>query len=173
MPWRSRSCARSWGWVPSIVKLTIAPFWSRSAGPRIAHRRNTAKHFVSAPQQAALVFGEFLGRKLAQEIDRGAQPDRLGDRWRARLELPGNLVPLGPLAVNADDHAAAECDRRHGLEQLTLAVEHANPRRPENLVAREGQEIHPQPAHVQAMMRQALSRVDKHAGTPRCAMATI
>ena len=51
-------------------------------------------------------------------VDRGAEADRLGDRRRARLELPRHLV--GGEAVDGDvaDHLAAAEERRHRLEQL-------------------------------------------------------
>src|SRR5271165_6406344 len=107
-------------------------------------RRDLAKDGMGMRQQPALVVGELLGGELAQVIDRGAQPDGLGDRRCAGLELPGDLVPFGPLAVDADDHAAAEAHRWHGLEQLSLAVEYADSRRPEKLVSRESHEIDPQ-----------------------------
>ena len=108
--------------------------------------------------------GQCRGENVIQVIHRGAQADGLGDGGRAGLELPGNLVPFGPLAADTDDHAAAGHERRHGLEELSLRVEDADPRRAAHLVAGEGHEISPQPVHVQAVMGQALRGVDQHPG---------
>src|SRR5271157_4274319 len=143
------------------------PFLFRIGRAEDSEGRDLAKDVMGMPQQPPLVVGEFLGGELAQVIDRGAQPDGLGDRRCAGLELPGDLVPFGPLAIDADDHVAAEAHRWHGLEQLSLAVEYADSCRPEKLVSRESHEIDPQPAEVQAMMRQALCRVNQDAG-PAC-----
>ena len=72
---------------------------------------------------------------------RGAQADGAGDVRRARLELVRQRVPGASLERDRADHVAAAHERRHGLEQRGLAVEHADARRAVELVAREHIEV--------------------------------
>ena len=69
-------------------------------------------------------------------VDGGAEADRLGDRLRARFELPRHVV--GGEAVEADvaDHLAAAEERRHLLEQRLARPERTDAARPAHLVRR-------------------------------------
>ena len=60
-----------------------------------------------------------------QVFGRDAEADRVGDRRRARLELPGDLVELAAAEVDLADHLAAGEERRHRVEQL--AAPHSAP----------------------------------------------
>src|SRR2546427_9796880 len=70
-------------------------------------------------------------------VDRDAEADRARDVRRAALELVRDVVPLGPAEVDLADHLAAAEERFRFLEEFRLAVEDANPRRPQHLVAAE------------------------------------
>ena len=71
--------------------------------------------------QVALVVADAVHPELVQVLGRDAQPDRGGDVRRARLELPGDVVELGPAQLDLADHVAAGEERRHRLEQLAPA----------------------------------------------------
>ena len=67
-----------------------------------------------------------------------------------------------PVQRNAADHAAAAQKRRHPLQQLPLAVEHAHARGPEHLVPAENEEIGVECLHVGLLVRHALGPIDQH-----------
>ncbi len=84
----------------------------------------------------------------SQVVDRRRQADGARDVRRARLELPRQLVVGGLLERHRQDHVAAALPRRHRLEQLLAAVQHADAGRAEHLVAGEAVEIAAERLHV-------------------------
>ena len=108
-----------------------------------------------------------------QIVDRRAQADGRHDRRRAGFELGGQLGRLEALGRDAADHAAAAQERRHRFEQFAPAIEHADARGPEHLVAAEGQKVGAQRADVDLLVRHALGRVDQHQRAGRVRAATI
>ena len=66
--------------------------------------------------------------------------------------------------VTVRDHVAAALVGRHGVQQPGLAVENADARRPEHLVAGEGVEIGVQRLHVDLHVRRGLRAVDQRQG---------
>ena len=99
-----------------------------------------------------------------QVVDRRPQPDDLGDRLGAGLELPRQVVVGRALDADGLDHVAARLEGVHGLEQLAPAVEDPGAGRAEHLVAAEGVEVAAQRAHVNRLMGRALGAVDQHGG---------
>ena len=100
------------------------------------------------------------------------EPDRLHDRGRAGLELVRRLAIGDAVLEHLADHLAAAVERRHGLEMLVLAVEHADAGRPVELVTGEDVEIAAEVLHVDVEMDGGLRAVDS-TGMPRaCARRT-
>ena len=64
--------------------------------------------------------------ELLDEVDRGAEPDRLGDLGGAGLELAGQLGPGRARLEHLPDHVPAADERRHLLQQLAPPVQHAD-----------------------------------------------
>src|SRR3954447_16348612 len=79
--------------------------------------------------------------EIFEEVDRGVQPDRLGDRWRTGLELGRQLGRGETVETNVEDHVAATEERWHRLEQCLAAPQHTDARRPDHLVAAERDEV--------------------------------
>ena len=75
----------------------------------------------------------------------------------------------GREAVEADvgDHVAAAEERRHGLEQLLAAPQHADARRAAHLVGREGDEVGAHGLHVGGHVGHVLAGVDHGDGAVR------
>ena len=67
------------------------------------------------------------------------------------------------------DHVAAALIRRHRLEQLRLAVQHADAGRAVQLVAREHVEVAVERLHVDGQVRRRLGAVDQHRHAAACA----
>ena len=65
---------------------------------------------------------------------------------------------------HAADHAPAAQEGRHGLQQFPLAIEHADARRAQHLVAAEDEEIDVQGLHVGLLVRHALGPIHQHQG---------
>ncbi len=107
---------------------------------------------------------DVLAAEPLEELHRGAQAHGLGDRHRAGLELPRQLVPRRPRQLDGADHLAAAEERRHGLEQRPPAPERTNARGPEHLVRRTGEEVDPERRDVDRHVRGALRRVENHRG---------
>ena len=122
-----------------------------------------AGHFRQAGEQVRgqrfLVPAHALHPEGAQVLDRHAQPDRLGDRRGAGLELVRQLVPRGAVEVHRGDHVAAGEERRHLLQQLGAAVQHADPGRPHRLVAGPRVEVGSHRGHVHRHVRHRLRAV--------------
>ena len=76
-----------------------------------------------------------------EQVDRGAQADGLGDRRRAGLELARAPRPTSTPRAGRRDHVAAAEERRHRVEQLAAAVQHADAGRAVGLVAGPGVEV--------------------------------
>ena len=107
-----------------------------------------------------LVLAHGVHADLGQPVDRGPEPDRLGDLRRAGLELPRQLDPGGRVALDLLDHVAAADERRHLLEQLEPAVQHADPGRPVRLVAGPRVEVGVDRGQVDRDLRHRLGAVD-------------
>ena len=90
-----------------------------------------------------------------------AEPDRIGDGRRARLELPGDLVELAAAQVDLADHLAAGQERRHRLEQLAPRPQRARAHRRQHLVAAEGVEVAAERPDVDRHVRHGLGAVDQ------------
>ena len=97
--------------------------------------------------------------------DGGVQPDSFGDRRGPGLELPGKIVRREAVQAHVADHLAAAEERRHRLEELLTAPQHADARRPEHLVAREGEEVDTERADVDAAVGDELGGVDDDDGS--------
>ena len=97
-------------------------------------------------------------------VDGRAEADRLGDRRRARFELVGQLVPGGRLQLHGGDHVAAGQERLHRLEDLAAAVQHADARRAERLVAGPRVEVGADRRDVDGHVRDGLCAVDRADG---------
>ena len=100
--------------------------------------------------------------EVHQVLGRDPQPDRVADGRRARLELPGDLVELGPTEVDLADHLAAGEERRHRLEQLAPSPQRTRAHRGEHLVAGERVEVGAERLDVDRHVRDGLGAVDQH-----------
>ncbi len=96
-------------------------------------------------------------------VDCGVQADRLQDRGRAGLELVRHVRPGGALEADGADHVAAAHERRHRIEQLAPAPQHADPGRAIQLVAGEHEEVGTQRLHVDATVHHGLAAVEQDA----------
>jgi hypothetical protein len=99
--------------------------------------------------------------EVAQVVRGDAQPDRVADRRRPRLELPGDVVPLGSAEVDLADHLAAGEERRHRLEQLAPGPQGPRAHRAEHLVAAERVEVRAELLDVDRHVRHGLGAVDE------------
>ena len=79
--------------------------------------------------ELALVLADRVHPDRHQVVRRDAEPDRVADRRRPRLELPRDVVPVGPAEMDLADHLAAGQERRHRLEQLAPRPERARAHR--------------------------------------------
>ena len=76
--------------------------------------------------------------------------------------LRGRLGPRGLEVADAGDHVPAAEERRHRLEQLAAAVQHADAGRPVGLVAGPGVEVGAERGDVDRQVRHGLRAVDQH-----------
>ena len=95
-----------------------------------------------------------------EEVDGRAEADRLGDRRGAGLELGRQLGRREAVEAHVGDHVAAAEERRHRVEQLLAAPQHADARRAAHLVAAEGDEVGVPRLHVGDVVRHVLAGVD-------------
>ena len=107
----------------------------------------------------------FVGQDVVHaergEIVHGcAEADRFRDSGRACLKLVGERVPLAAFERDALDHIAAAHVRGHFLQQLTLAVENADPGWPGHLVPGEHQEVRVERLDIYREMRDALRAIE-------------
>ena len=106
--------------------------------------------------------GDRIQADGGQPVQRRPQADHARDVRRAGLEFVGQIGVFGFLEGHQPDHVAAALVRWHGFEQRLLAVQHADPARPVNLVAGEGVELAIEFAHVHRQMRDRLRAVHQH-----------
>lgn len=114
--------------------------------------------------------GQLVGRDPVDPHSRDVpkrlpEADRIGDVARACLELVRRPLVDGPLERDVGDHVAAALPWWHPLEDLRRAVEHADPGRPEDLVAGEDEEVGSELSHVDRDVRHGLRPIDEHPRT--------
>src|SRR6516164_1601894 len=100
-------------------------------------------------------------------VDCRAEPDRLHDRRRARLELVWRIAIGDVILKHLADHLAAAVERRHGGEVLVLAIEHTDSGRTIELVAGESVEVAIDLAHVDIEVHGSLGAVEQHRDAAR------
>ena len=161
-PSRPRISATSCGWTSSKANereaaavLELGRAVQRQSGDRPQPLDRVAR-------DVARVLPDGVHAEAGQVVDGGAEPDRLGDRHRARLEARGRLGALGLVVADARDHVPAAEERRHRLEQLAAPVQDADAGRPVGLVAGPGVEVRAQRRHVDGQVRDGLRAVDEH-----------
>ena len=98
----------------------------------------------------------------ADILKRGLQPRRARGVDRAGLELVRELGEDRTIAGDRFNHLAAGEERRHGVQQCTLSVQHAYAHGAEYLMPGEGEEVRVQRAHVNGHMRRALRPVNDY-----------
>ena len=139
---RLQSSARSCGWMPSTVKLTRPPRSAASVGPVDGHARARRRAARAHTRSAR-------ARARARRPCRAPRGSRRPRRARPPRRSPGCRPRTSPAAAaqvewsssTALDHRPAAEERRHLLEQLAAAPEHADAGRAEHLVAGEGVEV--------------------------------
>src|SRR5882672_12243943 len=126
--------------------VRVEPFDSeRDHGPAVdGHRRavdrdpwSSSEALERLASERLLVLADSFHADLLQIFDRRGKPYRLGDRWRARLEAPGKVIPLGAIDPDLLDHLAAAAPGLQSIEHRSPAVHDADPGGPEHLVGRE------------------------------------
>ncbi len=132
-----------------------------------AQRIDLAQPVVGVVHERRFVAADARLADRSHIIDRGAEPDRLHDRRRAGLEFVRRLAIGDAVLEHFADHLAAAVERRHGVEMLVFAVQHADPGRAVKLVAGEDVEIAIDVAHVDVEMHGALRAVDQHRNAAR------
>ena len=126
-------------------------------------------------EELAFVVADAAHAELPEVVGGDAQADRGGDVRRAGLELPGDLVPVGPPEVDLADHLPAGQERRHRLEQLPARPQGAGAGRTQHLVAGEDVEVGVDRLDVDRHVRHGLRAIDEderaglvgHAGSSR------
>ena len=114
--------------------------------------------------QGLLVLADRGHPRAPEIVDGRAEPDGLGDRRGAGLELPGHVVGGEPVEADVADHLAAAEEGRHGLEQLGPGPQGADPGRAEHLVAGEAEEVDAERLHVGRQVGGVLGPVDEDQG---------
>ena len=133
-------------------------------GPEEREAGDLAQALDGVADDVARVLPHGVHADAGEEVGRGAEPDRLGDHHRARLELGGRLGRREALLGHAGDHVPAAEERRHRLEQLAAAVQHADAGRAVGLVAGPGVEVGVERGDVDRHVRHRLHAVDDHHG---------
>ncbi len=110
---------------------------------------------------------DLFDAKRSDPVDRCAQPDRLGDLRGPGFELPRQVGPGRLVGRDGPNHVTAADERRHPLEQLAAAVQHADPGRAVGLVTRPGVEIRIDRAELDLHLRNRLRSVDEQYRTGR------
>ena len=127
MPWRSSNWATSWAWMPLEREADDAGLLLRRRAQE-AHAADRCQHLVGRRAEQLLVGVDRVQADRVQIVDRRAQADGRHDRRRAGFELGRQIGRLEAFERHAADHAAAAQKRRHRVEQLAAAVEHADAR---------------------------------------------
>src|SRR5262249_22282422 len=112
--------------------------------------------------QLVLVRGNLVDTDRAQVVDRNAKPDSAGNVRSTGFKLVGKCVEGGLFEAYRGNHIAAALIRRHPAQQIALSLEHADARRPEELVAGEGVEVAVQVTHIELDVRGSLRPVNKY-----------
>ena len=97
-----------------------------------------------------------------QVVDGGPQPDRAGDVRRAGLELVRQRCIRRGFERHRFDHVAAALVRRHGVEQIPPAPQHADAGGAVQLVATKDVKVTAEPFQVRRVMSDPLGPVDQH-----------
>ena len=160
MPERSSTSATSWAWT-LVERETDDSRLVLRGRPEDPQALDALQDLVGPGDQQPLVTSDGVHADAVEIIDGRAQADGRDDRRRAGLELGRQVARLEAIQQHAADHAPAAQERRHGLQQLALAVEHADARRPQHLVAAEDEEIDVQGLHVGLLVRHALGPVQQ------------
>src|SRR6516162_8061285 len=105
---------------------------------------------------------DVVAPELFDEVDRRAEPDRSGNIRGARLETVRRFLVLGLVEGDVKDHLAAALPRRHREEQIVAAIEHADSRRPVNLMPSQGVEVAAECLYIDWQSRRCLAPVDEH-----------
>ena len=113
------------------------------------------------------VLAHVLHPDRSQPLDGLAEPDRLGDRHRARLEARRRLGPRGLEVADPGDHVPAAQERRHRLQDRAPAVQHADAGRPVGLVPGPDVEVGVQLGDVDRQRRHGLGAVHQDHGAGR------
>ena len=131
----------------------------RAEDPQAGHLREPLDR---VGDDVGLVRADRLDPQALEPVERRRQSDGLGERRRARLELPRQLIPGRLLEVDPADHVAADQEGGHLLEQLALGVQDADSRRSVDLVPGEPVEVGADRLHVEPEVRRCLRAVDQH-----------
>ncbi len=99
------------------------------------------------------------GQRL-EVVDRCPEPDGLGGHRHAGLEALRRRCEGRGLHADDLDHGSAGEERRHRLEEVVAAPEHADAGRTEHLVARERDEVDAEGADVDRHVRHRLAGVE-------------
>ena len=113
-------------------------------------------------QQLTFVGRDAIHPDPGDVIHRRRQPYRARDVRGPRFEFVRQGVVRGLLERHRADHVAATLIRRHLLEQTLLAVQHANPGRSVELVAREHVEVGVERLDVHRHVLRRLRSVDEY-----------
>src|ERR671930_1251676 len=113
-------------------------------------------------RELLLVRLDRLDPDRGQVVDRGSEPDRLGDRHGAGLELVRDLAPGCLLETDLADHVATEVEGLHRLEELAAAPERTDACWAAHLVRRQRQEVAAQRLDVHRMVGRSLGGVHDH-----------
>ncbi len=106
-----------------------------------------------------VVFENCRPPDLLDVINRGCEPDRAGDIWRAGFESMRRFLERALIKSDAYDHFAAAVPRRHRIENLGSSVKRADPSRSTHLVSGKRQEIAAHFAHIDRHVPYALRGV--------------
>src|SRR5437867_4939935 len=96
---------------------------------------------------------------LLDVINRSGKADGSRNIWRAGLEPMRRLLERAFVESDAHYHFAATVPRRHGIEDLSAPIQHADAGRTTHLVSGKCQEIAVQFAHIEWQMSDALRSV--------------
>ena len=96
-------------------------------------------------------------------IERRAKPDGIGDIAGAGFEAARRRLIDRLLERHIGDHVSAALPGRHMRQHIRLAVDDADARRPEDLVAGKDEEIAIDALHVDRHVRDRLRAIDQHA----------